>query len=127
MRDGSTIVVGIVDHSTRLYSFSKFYSLVMLLMHANQENALWHEISRHFNYMYLYQLSREGIVTSLPKIQFCRVFHRCIMGKHLVENFKKGNTTREPSILELVHSDITGPYPQPLMSKMRYVLTFIDV
>jgi transposase InsO family protein len=50
----------------------------------------------------------------------------CILGKHPEEKFEKGKATRAFSSLELVHSDLMGPFPHPSIRKPRYVLTFID-
>jgi hypothetical protein len=61
IKDGSTIVVGEVDYHAMLYSFSHFVSKpnsTLLLMHANEENKLWHERFGHFNFRYYKQLSK---------------------------------------------------------------------
>jgi hypothetical protein len=50
----------------------------------------------------------------------------CILGKHPEQKFDKGKAQRASSPLGMIHSDITGPFPQPSISKARYVLTFID-
>jgi hypothetical protein len=49
-----------------------------------------------------------------------------ILGKHIKEKFEKGKAWRASSPLDLVHSDIMGPFPHPSMSRAKYVLTFID-
>ena len=50
----------------------------------------------------------------------------CALRKHPEEKFPKGISWRASSHLELVHSDLMGPFPKPSMRKDRYVLTFID-
>jgi hypothetical protein len=63
----------------------------------------------------------------LPNIKYYDgVCQECILGKHLKEKFEKRKAWRASSSLNLVHSDITGPFPHPSMSKDKYVLTFID-
>jgi hypothetical protein len=45
MEDNSQIVVGEVNHQSRLYTFSKFVSKsdsTFLLIHANDDSRLWH-------------------------------------------------------------------------------------
>jgi hypothetical protein len=50
----------------------------------------------------------------------------CILGKHPEEKFEKGKPRRASSSLDLVHSDLMGPFPHLSIRKSRYVLTFID-
>eukprot|EP00253_Pinus_taeda_P004632 PITA_04632 len=47
-------------------------------------------------------------------------------GKHPQEKLDKGHAWRASSPLEVVHSDLMGPFPVLSMSKARYVLSFID-
>jgi len=63
----------------------------------------------------------------LPNIKYSNgVYKGCIHGKHPEENFEKGKSWRGSSALELVHSDVIGPFPHPSISRAKYVLTFID-
>lgn len=48
------------------------------------------------------------------------------MGKHPKEKFDKGKAWRALEVLQLVHSDVAGPFPAPSFRKARYVLSFID-
>jgi hypothetical protein len=62
------------------------------------------------------QLSKQGMVKGLPDIHFYEgVFEGCILGKHPEEKFEKGKERRTSSSLELVHSDLMGPFPHPSM------------
>ena len=73
------------------------------------------------------QLSKQGMVKGLPTIEFSDgVCNGCALGKHPQEKFEKGHAWRASSPLELVHSDLMGPFPVLSMSKARYVLSFID-
>ena len=42
------------------------------------------------------------------------------------KRFDIGKTHRAYSPLDLIHSDLMGPFPHPSINKARYVLTFID-
>jgi transposase InsO family protein len=67
------------------------------------------------------------MVEGLPEIHFSEgVCKGCIIGKHLEEKFEKGKARRASSSLDLVHSDLMGPFPHSSIGKERYVLTFID-
>jgi hypothetical protein len=67
------------------------------------------------------------MVKGLPKIQFSEgVCEVCILGKHPEEKFENGKERRASSSLDLVQSNIMGPFPNPSINKARYVFTFID-
>ena len=69
--NGKVIEKGVVDHTSKVYKFSHFlhYSNPSaLLIHANEESKLWHEIFFHLNYKYLSDLSEKDMVIGLPKL-----------------------------------------------------------
>ena len=84
--NGKFIAKCFVDHTSKVYKFSHFlpYSNPSaLLIHANEEIKLWHEIFGHINYKYLSDLSEKYMVIVLPKIKFSKgVCQGCILGKH---------------------------------------------
>jgi hypothetical protein len=67
------------------------------------------------------------MVTGLPDIHFSEgVCEGCVLGKHPQEKFKKGKDHKASSPLDLIPSDLIGPFPHPSINKARYVLTFLD-
>ena len=83
-----------------------------LLIHANEERKLWHEIFGHINYKCISDLSDKDMVIGLPKIKFSKgVFQGCILGKHPEHKYEKASHERTFAPLELIHSDIAGPFP----------------
>jgi hypothetical protein len=129
MQDNSRIVVGEVNHQSWLYTFSKFIEpdSCVLLMHVDDISRLWHERFGHLNFKYMQQLSKKEMVIRLPDIHFSQgVCEGCVIGKHPQEKFKKGKVHRTSSPLDLIHSDLMGPFPHPSINKARYVLTFLD-
>ena len=67
------------------------------------------------------------MVHSQPQVHFLDgVYSGCTIGKHPKKMFEKGKSWRAQIILELVHSDVKGPFPVPSFSKSCYALTFID-
>jgi hypothetical protein len=127
---GSQLAHGIADHGSRLYFFSHFVPKsisTVFLSQYNDISRLWHEIFVHINYNYLHQLNKENMLEGLPTIKFTSsVCQGCILGKHPEKKFDKGKAQKASSPLGMIHSDIMGPFPQPSISKARYVLTFID-
>ena len=64
---------------------------------------------------------------ALPNIKFSKGFYQgSILGKHLEHKFEKVSHERTSAPLELIHSDVAGPFPHMSMSQTKYALTFID-
>ena len=98
-----------------------------LLTHSNTQSKLWHDRFGHLNYRYLQQLNSKEMVIGLPQVQFSKgVCPGCEVGMHPKEKYDKGKSWKATTVLELVHSDVAGPFPVPSFGKARYVLTFID-
>ena len=71
--NGKLIAKGVVDHTSKVYMFSHFlpYSNPSaLLIHANEESKLWHEIFGHLNYKYLSNLSEKRYGHRVTKDHF---------------------------------------------------------
>jgi hypothetical protein len=117
---GSQLAHGIVNHGSHLYFFSHFIPKsirTIFLSQSNDIRRLWHEIFGHLNYNYLHQLSKENMVEGFPTIKFTSgVCQGSILGKHPEKKFDKGNAQRASSPLGMIHSYITGPFPQPSIS-----------
>src|SRR5712692_6891342 len=90
---GKFIAKGVANHTSKVYMFSHFlpYSNPStLLIHANEERKLGHEIFGHLNYKYLSDLSEKEMFIGLPKIKFSKgVCQGCILGKHLEHKFER--------------------------------------
>ena len=128
--NGKVIAKGVVDHSSKVYKFSRFLHFsnpLALLTHANEASKLWHERFGHLNYKYLSYLSDKYMVTGLANIKFSKgVCQGCILGKHPEHKYERVSHERTYAPLELIHSDISGPFPHISMSQAKYVLTLID-
>lgn len=67
------------------------------------------------------------MVEGLPNISFSKVVcEGCVLGKHPREMFDISKTHIASSPLDLIHSDLMGPFPHPCINKAKNVLTFID-
>ena len=95
-------------HTSYLYSNPS-----SLLIHGNEASKLWHE-------RYLSDLSEKDMVIGLPKIKFSKgVFQGCILGKHPEHKFERASHERTSTALELINSDIAGPFPHMSMSQAK--------
>jgi hypothetical protein len=77
MRDNSTIVVGEVNHQSRLYTFSKFIeksNFSLVLTHADDTSRLWHDRFNHLKFKYMQQLCKQEMVIDFPNIHFSKGF-----------------------------------------------------
>jgi hypothetical protein len=71
------------------------------------------------------QIRKKILVDGLPDIHFSKgVCEGCVLGKHPQEKFDKGKTQRASSPLNLIHSDLMGPFLHPSIRKVRFVLIF---
>ena len=76
---------------------------------------------------YLFDLSEKEMVIGFPKIKFSKgVCQSCILGKHPEHKFETASHERTYAPLELIHSDVAGPFPHMSMNQATYALNFID-
>lgn len=87
----------------------------------------WHRKMGHLNVRDLVECDRNGMVQgmNLGKIQEDFDCEICIRGKMTRTPFPK-NSTRNSKLLEIVHSDVSGPMRVESNGKAKYVVTFID-
>jgi hypothetical protein len=73
------------------------------------------------------QLSKHRLVDGLLDIHFSKgVCEGCVLGKHPKEKFDKGKSQRASTPLDLINSDLMGPFPHPSINKARFVRIFVD-
>ena len=65
------------------------------------------------------------MVIGLPQVKYSEgVCPGCEAGKHPEEKYDKGKSWKATVVLQLVHSDVAGPFLVPSFGKARYFLTF---
>jgi hypothetical protein len=129
MQTNSKVATGEVNHQSRVYTFSDFIEpdCALLLTHVDESSTIWHERFGNLNFRYMQQLSKHGMVDGLCDIHFSKgICEGCVIGKHPQEKFDKGKTQKVFLPLDLIHSDIMGPFPHPSINKERYILIFVD-
>jgi len=65
----------------------------------------------------------EGLPTISPTIG---LYESCILGKKKRKKFEKDKATRPTQFIQLIHSDLMGPFQVKSIQGASYVLTFID-
>jgi hypothetical protein len=129
MQTNSRISTSEVNHQSRLYTFSEFIEpyYALLLTRPDQSSRIWHERFGHLNFIYMQQLRKKGLVDVLLDIHFSKgICEGCVLVKHPQEKFDKGKTQRSSSPLDLIYSDLMGPFPHPSINKARYMLIFVE-
>ncbi|GAU11497.1 hypothetical protein TSUD_344870 [Trifolium subterraneum] len=91
----------------------------------DKQNWLWHLRFGHLNFKYLSQLVSKGMVTGLPKIDVPDS-DGCLVGKQPINVFTKSLPMRSSNVLEVVHSDVCGPFDEKSLGGNRYFITFVD-
>jgi hypothetical protein len=120
MQTNSRVATGEVNHQSRLYTFFEFIEpdSALLLTHADESSRIWHERFGHLNFRYMQQLRMQILVDGLLDIHFSKgVCEGCVLGKHPQEKFDKGKSQRASTPLDLIHSDLMGPFPHPSIKK----------
>jgi hypothetical protein len=127
MQTNSRVATDEVNHQSRLYTFFEFIEpdSALLLTHVDESSRVWHERFGHLNFRYMQQFSKKILVDGLLDIHFSKgVCEGCVLGKHPQEKFDKGKSQRDYAPLDLIHSDLMGPFLHPSIRKARFVLIF---
>lgn len=91
----------------------------------NESSAyLWHQRLGHISKERVMRLMKGEI---LPQLDFgdWNICLDCIKGKHS-KQISKNSSTRSSELLELIHTDIYGPFDVPSWGGEKYFITFID-
>lgn len=84
---------------------------------------LWHKRLGHISKGRLERLVSHGILESLDYSDL-NVCIECIKGKQT--NIRKLSANRSTGVLQLIHTDICGPFPTASWNGQQYFITFID-
>ena len=96
-------------------------------LHFRSQAALWHKRLGHFHERGLQRMISSNAVTGLPQFRTPKqICTGCQLGKHARTKLPKEATFRASRILELVHSDICGPFKTCSIGGAKYFITFID-
>ncbi|KAK2440388.1 putative mitochondrial protein [Trifolium repens] len=93
----------------------------------DMQNWIWHLRFGHLNFRYLNQLAIKEMVKGLPKIEIPnKICDGCLIGKQSRNAFNKSMPMRSSNVLEVVHSDVCGPFDENSLGGNRYFVTFVD-
>nr|KYP46743.1 Retrovirus-related Pol polyprotein from transposon TNT 1-94 [Cajanus cajan] len=90
-------------------------------------NWLWHLRFGHLNFGSLSQLAGKEMVVGLPHIQKSEMTcESCMLGKQARNPFKAHLKTRSKDVLEVIYTDVCGPFEVSSLGGNKYFITFID-
>jgi hypothetical protein len=89
-----------------------------------KSSMLWHKRLGHISRDRMERLVKDGVLQDLDFFDFTACVD-CIKGK-LTAKVRKSKSDRSADVLELIHTDICGPFVPPAMGGYKYFITFID-
>ena len=111
----------------KLQTESPKKDLDVLSLQLRPHAVLWHRRLGHFHAKGMTRMINFGAVTGLPQFQASTsTCSSCQLGKHARTKIPKQATFHATKILELVHSDVCGPFKIRSIGGARYFTTFID-
>nr|GEY94210.1 retrovirus-related Pol polyprotein from transposon TNT 1-94 [Tanacetum cinerariifolium] len=121
------------SRGTDLYSITlqdlNFSNPIYLMAKATSSQAwLWHRRFSHLNFDTINLLSKNDIVTGLPKLKFVKdhLCSSCELGKEKRKSFQSKITPSSKRRLQLLHMDLCVPMRVASINGKRYVLVIVD-
>ena len=75
----------------------------------DMEASLWHRRLSHISEKGLNCLAKKDMLPGLKNVDLEKYSH-CMVGKQTKVSFKKHPSSKKSKLLELVHSDVCGPF-----------------
>ena len=89
--------------------------------------SVWHRRLGHFHYQGIRRMVQFGAVRGLPKMCIRNSpCSSCMQGKQSRKSTPKIRTSESTECLQLVHSDVAGPFRVRSLGGAKYFVTFID-
>lgn len=115
-------------------SSNRLYKLIIetvektcLLAKVDDTSKLWHVRLGHVNYQAMHMMTKEQMVTGMPKInQPGNTCDGCLMSKQARKKFPTKTSYEAGGILELIHGDLCGPITPETVSGFRYFFLLVD-
>lgn len=97
------------------------------MLHTNSQARLWHMRLGHFHTKGLQRMINSEVVKGLPPFRFSRyTCNGCQLGKHSRTKLPKQTSHSATKFLELIHSDVCGPFRVNSLGGHKFFVTFID-
>lgn len=119
----------IVFNEKTIFSFKKENKLYVVNYETNNKcfsAVLWHNRYGHLNYKSLCDAKK--MVRGIEKVNFAKEEKclTCMKAKVCAQPYPQASTTRAENVLDVVHTDLCGPFEKQSISGSKYFITFID-
>nr|GEU72570.1 Gag-Pol polyprotein [Tanacetum cinerariifolium] len=121
------------DRSTNLYTINlhemAFASPICLMARASSTKSwLWHQRLSHLNFDTINDLTRNDLVSGLPKFKYNKehLCPSCEQGKSKRASHPPKPVPNSRQRLHLLHIDLCGPIRIAIINEKRYVLVIVD-
>nr|GEU58975.1 ribonuclease H-like domain-containing protein [Tanacetum cinerariifolium] len=128
---GNDLLIG--SRGTDLYSITlqetSTPNPIFLMAKATSSQAwLWHRRLSHLNFDTINFLSKNDIVTVLPKLKFIKdhLCSSCELGKDKRKSFHTKTAPSYKRLLQLLHMDLCGPMRVESINRKKYVLVIVN-
>ncbi|GJS77801.1 retrovirus-related pol polyprotein from transposon TNT 1-94 [Tanacetum coccineum] len=102
---------------------------ICLMANATSSQAwLWHRRLSHLNFDTINLISKNNIVTGLPKLKFVKdhLCSSCELGKAKRKSFHTKTTSSSKRRLQLLHMDLCGLMRVESINGKKYILVIVD-
>ena len=136
--DGLSIASAIRNTANGLYKLEgethigchEFHSSTqeaLVLTSQTSRASLWHKRLGHFHFQGIRHMIQFGAVCGLPNMSISNYpCSSCLTGKQSRKTIPKIRTHESTKILQLVHSDVVGPFRVRSLGGEKYFVTFIN-
>lgn len=128
-KEGNIIAEGVKENGLYCLKFFLINSEENAHVSKEEQYELWHQRFGHLGKDNMFKLIKNDMVQGLDiknssiSTELCQP---CLAGKQTRNPFNKNKESRSRRPLELVHSDVWGPSPEPNHDGSRYFVSFID-
>ncbi|GJV07649.1 retrovirus-related pol polyprotein from transposon TNT 1-94, partial [Tanacetum coccineum] len=115
-------------HSITLHDTTSPNPICLMAKATSSQAWLWHRRLSYLNFDTVNLLSKNNIVTGLPKLKFVKdhLCSSCELGKAKRKSFHTKTTPSSKRRLQLLHMDLCGPIRVEIINGKKNVLVIVD-
>ena len=103
------------------------YKSIFIIASIHKDSLLCHLMFGYLNIQPLNQLITQDMVTGIPSLKMpVKLCEGCLVGKQFRNSFVSTMSMRSSYILEVVHSDVCGPFEEHTIGEKKYFVLFVD-
>ncbi|KAI5341456.1 hypothetical protein L3X38_020730 [Prunus dulcis] len=119
-----TLVNGMFSLNIKEYEHAMNVASTSKTQSQNESPNLWHKRLCHISKDRIRTLCKEHVLPPLDLDELNEICISCVKGK--LTNARKKGAIKSTNLLELIHTDICGPFPTQTHDGFKYFITFTD-